>query len=322
MEKQRMEEKVMEENKKTNPDSERKQKLVSAILMAFVCILLMGGGTYAWFTMSNTAKVQSLQLNVAAEGNLRISTEDKGAYENWQNVENKVTWYGDGETVKTLYPCTTSDGVTMKKPKYTSESVVGELETINTVTTPADKDVYYLEKTFYLFMDEGGDDTNATYNVCLVQNKSGATDDDTKGTYFEAAKDTDGSAQYCARVSFLLEDTGGNTTVAAVYEPNSEVAAGENVEKADVAYGTFEAFPSKHKQLSSGTFNHVEGAVSPLNDGDSDMLFTIEGDTAKKVIVRVWFEGTDDYCHNDIQLDGILAQLKFVANKTTTTTSN
>mgnify|MGYP006967388487 CR=1 FL=1 len=65
-----------ENMKKTSVDKERKKKLTNAILMAFVCILMMSGATYAWFTMSNTAKVTSMKLNVAAEGNLYIGKNE------------------------------------------------------------------------------------------------------------------------------------------------------------------------------------------------------------------------------------------------------
>ena len=126
MEKQMKEEKTMEENKKKNPDSERKSKLVSAILMAFVCVVMMGGGTYAWFTMSNTAKVTSLKLNVASEGNLYISKADDCD----TTKKSEVSWLEGNETIKTLYPCTSADGKTMKKPIYLSEEEVGVAEVI------------------------------------------------------------------------------------------------------------------------------------------------------------------------------------------------
>lgn len=311
MEKQMKEETIMEENKKKNPDSERKSKLVSAILMAFVCVVMMGGGTYAWFTMSNTARVNSLKLNVAAEGNLRISKTNHGAtHTAWQNVENNVTWYDENETVKTLYPCTADTNLVMKKPLYSSEKNVNKLETIDNGENSADKDVYYLEQKFYLFMDEGGDANNATYNVCLVQNDSSASTDETKGTYFISGT-ANGSAEYCARVSFQAGEA------KAVYEPNSDGTIA-NPTIATTSYTDYTPFASKHQQSKDGAFTHVDSGVKPLNDGDSDALFTIQGDTPTEVTVRVWFEGTDAQCCNEIQLKDIVAQLKFVANKATT----
>lgn len=316
MEKQMKEEKTMEENKKKNPDNERKSKLVSAILMAFVCVVMMGGGTYAWFTMSNTARVNSLKLNVAAEGNLRIAKANKGDYANWQNVENNVTWYDENETVKTLYPCTADTSLTMKKPLYSSETNVKGLVDIDIVNNSSDKDVYYLEQKFYLFMDEGENGKGEKYNVCLVQNGNTINaDDELNGTYFTAG-DKSGAAANCARVSFQAGEA------KAVYEPNSDVTI-EGIEEgtniASTSYGVYTPFESKHKQSKDGAFTHVNGAVAPLNTGDSDALFTITGNTPTEVTVRVWFEGTDDQCYNEIQLKNIVAQLKFVANKATTT---
>lgn len=303
MKKQRMEENTMEEKKKNNPDSERRSKLVSAILMAFVCVMMMSGATYAWFTMSNTARVNSLKLNVAAEGNLYISkTNDFSA------KKNVVAWLdGENPSAKTLYPCTTEDGIAMKKPIYKDEKTVGSVDTI----ADTEKETYYLEQKFYLLMDEGDNDNanNQTYSVHLVQKGTG-TGDENLGTYF-----TDSNGGLCARVSFQLKDA---ASVAGVYEPNYNGTIANPTVAASPA-GLI-VVPSTLKQKIDGTFDAAASDENkPLNTGDSPKLFEITGDTATEVTIRVWFEGTDDQCCNEIALNEIVAQLKFVANKKTTT---
>lgn len=295
MEKQKMEERTMEESNKKNPDSERKSKLVSAILMAFVCILMMGGGTYAWFTMGNTAMVKSLQLKVASEGTLYIGTSQLEAE---GKTKNSVDWPAEKNN-KVLYPATTADGKTMKKPVYTTETTVGSVDTI----TDDEKETYVIEQDFYLFMDEGTVDSHKDYNVHLVKNNPS----ESNGTYF-----TNNNAGLCARVSFEVDDV-----VVAVYEPNSNGTIANGTKATDNSGAA--AYASKHQQTTDGNFISVAAAAADkaASVGDSDKLFTITGNAAKKVTMRVWFEGTDPQCCNEIKLIDIVGQFKFVASPKT-----
>ena len=317
MEKQMKEETTMEENKKKNPDSERKSKLVSAILMAFVCVVMMGGGTYAWFTMSNTAKVTSLKLNVASEGNLYISKADDCA----TTKKSEVSWLEGNETIKTLYPCTSTDGKTMKKPIYLSETEVNNAEVIPEPTvgdTNPEKALYCLEQEFYLYLYEGDNvSPNRVYNVHLAQKQGSGNNLD--GTYFVTGEGDQEvfRPEYCARVSFEVD---GN--VVAVYEPNHGATNTGKTGYGFASDSVNRAVNSTHVQSDSGAFtNDPSAMMKPLVSGDSDGLFTIKGNTSKKVVMRVWFEGTDDDCCNKIDLGKLQAQFKFVANKTTTTTT-
>lgn len=305
MEKQKMEEKTMEENNKKNPDSERKSKLVSAVLMAFVCILMMGGGTYAWFTMGNTAKVTSLKLNVASEGNLRIAKTKSDVQS--ESATSEVEW-SDDVTVKTLYPCTTINGVAMKKPVYETETKVSGATALTEGSDEAKS--YYLQETFWLLLDDGitGDGAaHSDYTVHLAKGTSATADGTTTydGTYFKSTA-TENYPERCVRVSF----TSGGTTY--VYEPNSDVH-NNGTQGTDYAYDSVNtAVASGYVQKSDGTWTE-----NPAGDtaGNSKEMFTITGGTPQEVVVRVWFEGTDTDCRNDIELKDILAQLKFVANK-------
>ena len=310
MEKQKMEERTMEENKKKNPDSERKSKLVSAILMAFVCVVMMGGGTYAWFTMNNVARVQSLKLNVASEGNLYISKTN-----DFTDKMSEVDWFGESTSIETLYPCTMDSDRNVYKPVYESDKVVSGKEAVdvaNDTTDDADaKDTYYLEETFYLKLDDGLDADHSEYSVKLAKGTSTTSGGTTTydGTYFildETATPTPTpNPSYCVRVSFTPD--GGNTVV---YEPNSNVSNSGEYATSSIPNHTPIATTSGCAQKDNGQFVKDNDEI-----GDSEELFEITGGTAKKVVVRVWFEGTDDDCCNEIELKDIIAQLKFVATK-------
>lgn len=300
-----------ENMKKTSVDKERKKKLTNAILMAFVCILMMSGATYAWFTMSNTAKVQSMKLNVAAEGKLYISNEEtdftaekyKVDHADWPNMDK----------AKTLYPCTTSDGKTMYKPVYTASDNVGSATAVDTGNT-TEKDMYYLEHTFYLYMDEGDNDsdTNKTYDVCLEKGDLA----NSEGTYFiKSTEQSDKNGIYCVRVSFEVADlTNQNASQAVhVYEPNSNGSV-ENGTRATTSNGAENINPitNTYKQNTNGQFLKGNDVTTT---GDSETLFQIKGDTPTAVVIRVWFEGEDPDCCDEIAMQQIEGQLKFKASK-------
>lgn len=290
-----------ENGKVANADGERRKKLISAVFMAFACILMMSGATYAWFTMSNTAKVTSLKLNVAAEGKLYVYTDNTVATKKVSEVE-----WPDMSQAKTLYPCTTTDGTNMLKPVYGAENEVTGTQMISDAT---EKKLYCLEQDFYLYMDEGTVPTPRTYNVSLVQNNA-----NNDGTYFKCSESAPNPA-YCVRMSFEV-----NGQSVAVYEPNYNGSNG-GTEGTDYAKNSSGVTPvaSTHKQGTDGLFTSTSTANKAPVTGDSDMLFTITGNTATKVTVRAWFEGTDSDCRNEIDVKDIAGQIKFVANKAATT---
>ena len=210
----------------------------------------------------------------------------------------------------TLYPCSSNDGKTMYKPVYSAEDTVSSLKKIE--SGDVDKELYYLEKDFYLYMDDGG--AGKVYNICLVQN-----DSENAGSYFESAGGTATPLpDYCVRMSFEVD-----SAVVAVYEPNCNGSniglQGKDYAKTNITEpANYAAYVSKHQQdgdefISSTTTD----ADKALVDGNSDKLFTITGGAEpKKVTIRIWFEGMDNDCQNEINLKDIEGQIKFIADKT------
>jgi hypothetical protein len=77
--------------------------------------------------------------------------------------------------------------------------------------------------------------------------------------------------------------------------------------------------------LQDGTFTDKDSADTYTFDhytGDSNSLFLIKGSTPTEVTIRVWFEGTDAECCNEIEKAVITGQLKFVSHKITSTTNS
>lgn len=295
----------MKEQKKKKMSSMTGRKLRSAIVMALVCVMMLSGATYAWFTLSNTAKVNNLTLKVTSEGSLYVADSEanlslkKGSLD--LNYPNQV-----------LYPCTTSvDGKKMLKPVYASDSVVGNTEGFNTSTSYAsdsEKKLYYYEKEIWLKIEEVVPDGSSANVYAITLGKNDGVSG-TEGTFVHGATTNDNGAnpQNCVRVSFTVGEGDGATV--AVYEPNSDITQVDSVQATD---NTGMGFVNTHKQNTAGAFVNETGAYY---EGDSSELFRITGNTPTKVTMRVWFEGTDDQCGNSIQDAQILSQLKFVSHK-------
>lgn len=286
--------KIKEKIKALN--AKQKKKFKAALIMSLSCIALLSGATYAWFTISNTAKVNNLEITVVSEGKLKI--DEKASVLTTGSAEYTLSLSGEK-----LYPCTTTnDGKTMKKPVYTSNDTVSGTQDIN----DNEKNKFYYEEVIWLGIVEAGD-VNNEYAITLAK-KNGSL-----GSYFNQKNGTTSHPDYCVRISFTLDN--GTT---AVYEPNSDAHInGGKTEKVDFATDNSGAgFRNTFKQNVTGQFVSQPGTV--YYSGDSSELFSITANTATRVTVRVWFEGTDVDCINDIQDGTIEGMFTFVSHKKTT----
>ena len=269
------------------------KKLRTAIVMALICVLMLSGATYAWFTLGNTARVNSLSLQVSSEGNLYIGKDQTELQQHLTEIS-----LASNDT-QILYPCTTdATGKNMYSPKYESDKVVNGAEEIK----EAQKKDYYYEKEIWLKVEETGKSSSANeYAITLGKHTS------EDGTFVKEKTGTSGKgAENCVRVSFIVD---GNVSV---YEPNCDLS--NSGDKADDKSGRGYT-GTIHKQAAGGTFTGESGEV--YYTGDSSELFKVKGNVPTKVTVRVWFEGTDKDCTNSIQNAQITSQLKFVSHKIT-----
>ena len=286
-------------NKKTKEkikelNNKQKRRLKYAIIMSLVCVVLFASATYAWFTISNSAKVRQMALSVASEGRLYIAS----SRENLADRSNETVFGNNINDV--LYPSTTTDGVTFHKPVYSSNNSV----TGSAIVTADEKKYYCYETTLWFMVEEVlAEDVQAgTYDITL--SKFNGAD----GCHI--LNDGTVHPEYCLRISFETEDG-----TVAVYEPNYD---GKNtgVQGVDYAFNTLPGLSSDvalHKQSVEGLFVFEKGTT--YYEGDSSPIFTIKGNVPTKVTVRMWFEGTDTDCTNSIQSSELEGQLKFVSHK-------
>ena len=56
-------------------EKKRKRKIFLSILMILFVGIILTASTYAWFTANQTVTVQTIDVNVAAQNGLQISTD-------------------------------------------------------------------------------------------------------------------------------------------------------------------------------------------------------------------------------------------------------
>ena len=290
------------------------KRLRSVIMLALMSIMLLSTATYAWFTLSDTARISGLTMSVTDVTGLRIHPDVDGnkpseASDKWSSkidfAENgaPTLWKGS------LLPATTKDGIVFHKPVYDEDGKVSEVEELTgedgklSKTSAEDAEGYYYETSFWMeSMGEAGE-------IVLV---NGDTSGNKKtGTYvIEDNTDKSGKTTMNAITALRISITDGNET--AVYEPYSELH-NENGLKTEIETAVKNMLiTNTKKQNSNGSF--VNGT-----DGASAKLFTLEADEITKITIRIWIEGNDDDCVNQIQLANLLAQLQFKKLSNTTT---
>lgn len=284
-------------DKKTKKSKVVAKKMRSVIMMTLLCVMLLSTATYAWFTLSDTARVLNLTLTIGGESGLLIapaaSANTAGTYKSVLSFGADSTDY-DGSAGGARYqiggkllPATTADGRTFRKPVYaaTDGSIVTGVENLSggdRLTSASGKDAegYYYETVFWLKAVSSGD---------LQVTLAGRNGDDGTFVAIEDPLMADGAA--AVRISL------STPSQTLVYEPHADVT------------GT-------GKGYSSATDNSRASAVSDTMKQSSNGNFTNRksltvSNTGTMVTMRIWIEGTDDMCVNEIMAEQIRAQLQF-----------
>lgn len=321
--------------------TKRQRNLRNTIMMAGLSVVLLSGATYAWFTLSNTAKITNLSLGVAKSSGLLIApAKDGGAVDS--DKYGTILELDMTNEQAVLLPATLADlsgnngtNYVMCKPVYAGEE--GKVTSLSQITASdkvlKDSDVsgdaasegYYYEKDFYLRVNADG-----TYNITL---KAGTFENNkaTGGTYVGEKSDNSASqlsteagnnaealsAASAIRIAFYI--VSDNTeSIKAVYEPNKDyVKTGKASSIAGIGYNdkNYSLFDIQNPGDNIvAARQSVDGKFSDSSN-DSDVLFTMAGDTDNHYRMKVWIEGTDDQCYNEIALNSILGQIQFESTK-------
>lgn len=276
----------------------------NSVLLGILIVIIGSVGVYAWFSISNRARVENLSLIADHQGNLKIADEVDGKPGTYGDTLSLTKTSGTKNINNTiLSPVTTKDGKKFYLPNY--NSLTQTVDSVSEIVNQEELDKYYIyEKTFYL--KAGADKQNnvanikRTYDIALYGVNS---DKKVNGCYIYQPGTKGDTAANSIRVSFTLEN--GKTYI---YEPNCDVHNDDDSRADDTLgdeYGTYKTY----RQKANGVFE-----VSPKTN-ESEKLFSIDENVDVKVVLRIWIEGTDNDCTDSIAADSILGQIQFISTE-------
>lgn len=246
--------------------------MLSTICMLVVAVMSLTGVTYAWFSASETAKVEGMTMNVAAaDGGFLISDSQNGP---WVST---LTWTdADKSSVK---PVSTVNA----KDFFTAEVNSMNVDQIKTTKDTTENNI--IKKTFY------AKNTGETKITIKLANASA-------DTLFVDTVDSDvKNSAKAGRVAIFVEDD-------LVYIFGDETTYGVN--SASDAFFTFRGDQRDTEKTEEQPVTTNPAECTFEIDGRNG---TAE-DTIVKITVVVWLEGQDVDCENvnansafDINLD-------------------
>lgn len=316
--------KMSKDKKQSNGNGKKRtaRQMRLSVAMVIVSLIVLSISTYAWFLITNTPKVENITLTADTIGDLRIADiKDDGegnevpdTYGNEVDLQDKIS------INSYLSPVTTKDGLTFFSPVY-NEGEVTDLSEVTDETKLHTKYVY--EKTFFLRAGEEDVDANKAknYDIFLV----GYSTKENSGCYVtQKGNNITGdeiTAANAVRISFTFEGGISGKAETVIYEPNVD-KHNNGVEGTNMAffsyngadkedYGTGKNGPATIQQYNNGrSFFPNSG-----NPARSNSLVTIKEGEDIKVTMRIWLEGTDEDCDNEIAADQIAGQIQFISEE-------
>lgn len=329
------------DEKKKKKLTKKLKKIRGVVMMMMVCVLLLSAATYAWFSLSNLARVSNLTMAVSEADGLQVAL-NKGN-EAGTTVPSESDWTGSidlsVDVVKgVLKPATTADGKKFKVPKYNEEGqVTGQDDTVSAVelnktkTTAneitATSEGHFYRYTFWMrsLKDEtaiirlargnniDSDSRTGTYMVPIRDEKEATLLSGRGRNNVDHSKNKINAAS-AMRVSIIAGDY-LNSDNYAVYEPMSDVhpdanSASDRVQAAKITdyepiKGGYNA--KLRSQKADGSFGDA---------GYSDTVITLKKDEKTLITLLIWIEGDDEDCFNQIEMDDLKMQLQFEKVKT------
>ena len=280
-----------------------RKRIKTAVISVCASIVLLGTTTFAWFTLTNQARVSQLTLKAGTAGGLLIGSSASTLSTEPLDLVSK-----DGNDSYCVRPITTVDGTTFYKPIYGTEGEVTSVEssaaTISEISNKTEDDGgYMLTYTFYLKAESNS--ISEPVGIRLASNQAVASGEVTS---IKQASSTTAGAETAMRMSFTV----GNTTT--VYEPNADSSVSTKATQVQKSGWTS---LKTIKQTSADTGLFAATATTPgtsvtYSSTTSPELFKIPINTATKVTLNIWLEGADEDCVNEIIADDLLANIVFV----------
>lgn len=299
--------------KKTSKGVKRARSMRNVVMMVLICALMLSAATYAWFTLSDTARITNLTMTVGEESSLLIAEDLQQAQAAGRPGEYKgsLVFGTDGtnntyELKGTLLPASLeSASGDIKKPDYND---LGQVKTDLLELTSSDimldsseeGDFYCYKTTFYL--KNGGSEEEIQVQLKAptseISGNTKGTQAASDGTYMiNKANEIGASA---IRIRFTDEDSH-----VIIYEPLYDT---ENTAASESAQDL-----NENRTVAAST--DIQKYTGAFTSNDRGKLTVTN--TGTRITMEVWLEGTDDLCCNEVMADVISGQIAFEVVDTT-----
>lgn len=249
-----------------------KRRKRTIVALSVLAVLGLATATYAWFTVNTFVGVQDFELEISTGDDLRVSMDNHGSDIN--QYTHTITNEMLNSFLRKNYNTSLKDIIL--DPVTTSNGKDFTYQKGEKVSP--NKDESYFEFDCYFI---------ATRNMHVHLTKEGA-DENGKAT----------------------GKNDGTSVTTSSPAPQSDVVKACRIDfnSADESVKTYE--PNKGTKVTAlNTFDLPSGS---MNYGNDNQLFTLQKLTPKKVTMRLWLEGEDPECDNDIQRANLTVKLSFV----------
>lgn len=256
----------------TDKQRKLKQRKRLIVFLSILTLLSMTTATVAWFTVNTFAGVQVFELQISTGDDLRVSMEDHGS--DIDQYTKVITNDMINSYLRTNYNKQLTDIVLDPVTSLDGKTFTYQ---DGTVVQPNADESYFEFECYFI--------ASRNMHVHLTTQAADENGQQTGGLDGTVVS-TSSPAPQSDVVRACRIDFEGDGDAVKIYEPNKD-----------------------GQSTSLATFD-LPGGEMTYNDDNN--LFTLEKLTPKKVKIRVWLEGEDPECDNDIQRANLDVKLTFV----------
>ena len=294
-----------------------RKAMICTIAMMLMGIVSLTGVTYAWFSQSQTAIVQGMNLGIIAKegGVLMSATPNPSEWGYRLDLQMNEKEYNPASTVPANLK---SDGTLQFYNGVMDEAAPSKI-----YTEAIGQNKYYIQKDIYFYND------SLDENITVVLDK--------ESTLLGDASNGVEMAMRMAIVNHGKYDKGTDTAENA---PSAEKHIDDFFTTDAANVSIYEFAPKAHldgttsvkdtygvKAASGGTYfdtkdvgsgvtgqaweNYLEKTTTVHKDSGTDISFEVEKDSYHRITVYIWLEGQDADCKNAISGSSMNIQLAF-----------
>lgn len=293
----------------------RKKALLPALSMVLASVIALSGVTYAWFTTSNTATVEAMDVNVQTANGIQISLDAT----KWRSTisgadildaigktyTGSTNRYPKGEILPVSSAGTVKNGaIEIFEGGYTASGALWSTAAVEQETS----DTNFI--AFDLFIKSTAGEEGQPLTLMIGEGNSEVKATDTFGG------ETDAGVENSVRVAFLPLGNAKtataaqglkNGTKAIIWEPNASKRADGAEGDAGKEYVT-KGFNQAFEEADEENLGDKVSEVATIKS--SQEIVTLQNGI-NKVRVYIWLEGQDIDCINPASFGDFTTTLKF-----------